>query len=277
MGISAARDPAGHPAVDGNDIHILDSSFERVATIRVEEKVAAIVAGDAGLYVSTYRSEFGHGVAHHEYHLLRYEYRSIPSLLLPPSNIVPVKARAELHEMMSYLAVGDGAVWCMGETRVYRFDESTLECSFEFEMQFEVGGDPRHGGAMTVHANELYIAFRGDRLQPYTIKVYSFGGQLIRSFPVPSSHTELNDREPLELYSSRDRLYLSESVPMTAGARSQIFVLSADGALLAKIESGDREQFTYMSAFDDKLLLTKNKRLPEGDDVPNVVVALKGL
>ena len=80
----------------------------------------------------------------------------------------------------------------------------------------------------------------------------------------------------MELCSARDRLYLSESVPMTAGSRSEIFVLNAaDGALLAKIESGDREQFTYMCAFDDKLLLTKNKRL--GDDVPNVVVALKGL
>ena len=169
-----------------------------------------MVAGDGGLYVSTHRSEFGHGVAH-QYHLLRYEYRSIPSLLLPPSNIVPVKARAELHEMMSYLAVGDGAVWCLGETRVYRFDESTLECSFEFEIQFEVGGDPRHGGAMTVHANELYIAFCGDHLQPYTIKVYSFRGQLVRSFPVPSSCTQPIRRDPVELCSARDRLYLTET------------------------------------------------------------------
>mgnify|MGYP001188115301 CR=1 FL=1 len=68
---------------------------------------------------------------------------------------------------------------------------------------------------MTVHANELYIAFRGDLLQPYTIKVYSFGGQLIRSFPVPSSCTQQhgNDMTWLELCSARDRLYLAESVP----------------------------------------------------------------
>ena len=273
---------AGNGPVAGNDIHIVNSNFQRVATIYVDQDVAAMVAGDGGLYVSTYRSEFGHGVAHHEYHLLRYEYRSIPSLLLPPSNIVPVKARAELHEMMSYLAVGDGAVWCMGETRVYRFDARTLESGF----QFEAGGDPRPG-AMTVHANELYIAFRGDRLQPYTIKVYSFGGQVIRSFTVPSSHTELNDREPLELYSARDRLYLSETVPdaRTRGRGaivSEIFVLNAEGTLLEKIESGDREQFPYMCVFDDKLLLTKMTDPdpnPDDDDFNerNEVVALKGL
>ena len=267
LAICSDGDP---PDAGGYDISILDSSFQNVATISVELDVAAMVAGDVGLYVSTYH--YADGTLTDAFHLRLYDYDSMPTL--PGSVIVPPKAQNEFHEMLSYLAVGDGAVWCMGEggAHIYRFDELTLECSF----QFEIGRDPR-SGALTVHANELYIAFRGDALDPYTIRVYSFGGQLLRSFPVPSSCTQPSHRGPLELCSARDRLYLSESVPMTAGARSQIFVLSADGALLTKIESGDREQFTYMCAFDDKLLLTKNKRICDGDDVRNVVVALKGL
>ena len=137
---------------------------------------------------------------------------------------------------------------------------------------------------MAVHANELYIAFpAADVLQPYTIKVYSFGGQLIRSFPVPSSGTQRDiqlqpgEREPVELFIARDRLYLSETLP-AADFRSEIFVLTTEGALLEKIVSGDGEFFPYMCVFDDKLLLTKATHSLDGDErVPNEVVALKGL
>ena len=119
---------AGNGPVAGNDIHIVNSNFQRVATIYVDQAVVAMVAGDGGLYVSTYRSEFGHGVAHHEWSdLLRYEYRSIPSLLLPPSNIVPVKARTELHDDVIPRS-GRRCSWCMVRL-VYRFDARTLERS----------------------------------------------------------------------------------------------------------------------------------------------------
>ena len=91
----------------------------------------------------------------------------------------------------------------------------------------------------------------------------------------------------MELYSSRDRLYLSETVPdaRTRGRGaivSEIFVLNAEGTLLEKIVSGDREQFPYMCVFDDKLLLTKmtdpDPDPDENDFIErNEVVALKGL
>ena len=58
-----------------HDIHIVDSDFQKQATIFVELDVAAMVAGDVGLYVSTYRLG-----RRHEHHLRLYDYDSIPSL-----------------------------------------------------------------------------------------------------------------------------------------------------------------------------------------------------
>ena len=133
-------------------------------------------------------------------------------------------------------------------------------------MQLRVRSESAFPAGMTVHANELYIAFRGDRLQPYTIKVYSFGGQVIRSFTVPSSHTELK-RGAVELYSSRDRLYLSETVPAGHEAQSEIFVLSR-GHAVGKDRVRRSRAVPYMCIFDDKLLLTKmtSQTNPDDDD-----------
>ena len=58
-------------------------------------------------------------------------------------------------------------------------------------------------------------------------------------------------------------------------------MLNAEGTLLEKIVSGDRESFPYMCVFDDKLLLTKmtdpEDRTTTLKGCRNVVVALKGL
>ena len=248
-------------------LHIIGSDYRKQATFGVEEKVDAMVAGDAGLYVST--------DGHDGYDLRLYDYNSIRSLPLTSTNDTRLNAwkRMPSREMLSSLALGDAAVWALGDGRVYSFDAISLESRFDFAL------DP-DAAALTVHANELYIAFRGDNLQPYTIKVYSFRGQLIRSFPVPSSCTQRNNWITwLELCSARDRLYLSEPMKRADRKRSEIFVLNAEGELLETILSGDREQFAYMCTFDDKLLLTKvtHRHHEDEESPPSVVVALKGL